>query len=324
MIYKFSWILILQFLSFLACQTQSKAGANSGVLEEPANVKVTPESDTVEMVLKNDLPYDLDLFDEVFPLSSKLIEISGLSYLNNQKQVAAINDEQGILFLLDTKSFNIAEQIKFGKSGDYEGVELVNNIAYVVKSNGTIYSYDLSGKGNSDHYKTALNSTNDIEGLGYHAQNNALLLATKNNPFIEKRRDKKTKCIYRFDLNKKVLDEDPYITIDKDKLIKDLENSMASVEINKAKLKKLKRRINSFSPSGISVHPITKDFYILSSSGKTMLVIDKTRKNDKLFFLDSKQHIQPEGICFSPDGTMYISNEGKSLIAKIYKYKYLN
>jgi uncharacterized protein YjiK len=37
--------------------------------------------------------------------------------------------------------------------------------------------------------------------------------------------------------------------------------------------------------------------------------------------LRSKVHAQPEGICFSPDGTLYISNEGDGGDATILQFE---
>ncbi len=77
----------------------------------------------------------------------------------------------------------------------------------------------------------------------------------------------------------------------------------------------------SFQPSAIAIHPITGNLYILASVGKSLAVFSKQGKMLSLVRLNSKIHAQPEGICFSPDGTLYIVNEGKDGKGIILKFE---
>jgi hypothetical protein len=41
-------------------------------------------------------------------------------------------------------------------------------------------------------------------------------------------------------------------------------------------------------------------------------------------FIDKDMMLQPEGICFAPDGTLYISSEGKKgETATLFRFNYL-
>src|SRR5205814_2369955 len=67
-----------------------------------------------------------------------------------------------------------------------------------------------------------------------------------------------------------------------------------------------------FFPSAIAVHPITHDIYILSTKdNKCMAQYSYNGELKSLQFFDKDLLPQPEGICFAPDGTMYISTEGR-------------
>ena len=66
-----------------------------------------------------------------------------------------------------------------------------------------------------------------------------------------------------------------------------------------------------FHPSALAVHPISNDIYIMSSKGKTMIVLNNRGEIISFEKLKKKIHPQPEGIAFDKNGTMYISNEGK-------------
>jgi uncharacterized protein YjiK len=85
------------------------------------------------------------------------------------------------------------------------------------------------------------------------------------------------------------------------------------------KLKNYQLRIRKFAPSGIAVHPDSKEYYILSSQGKTLVVVDDQNKIKHIEFLKS-QHAQPEGICFDDQAKLYISNEARGLSPKIFMY----
>jgi len=66
-----------------------------------------------------------------------------------------------------------------------------------------------------------------------------------------------------------------------------------------------------FRPSAAAIHPIEKHLYILASAGSLLVITDLKGKVLEAFNLNPDLYPQPEGIAFSPDGTMYISNEGK-------------
>jgi secreted PhoX family phosphatase len=68
-----------------------------------------------------------------------------------------------------------------------------------------------------------------------------------------------------------------------------------------------------FNPSAIAVHPTTHDIYILTTKNNKGLAIfshDGVLKSYQP--IDKDLMPQPEGICFSPGGKLYISSEGKN------------
>ena len=77
----------------------------------------------------------------------------------------------------------------------------------------------------------------------------------------------------------------------------------------------------SFKPSGIAIHPIDGEVYIISSVGKLLIILNRSGKVQNVIELDPKIFRQPEGICFSPKGDMFISNEGQGGKGYILKFK---
>ena len=74
--------------------------------------------------------------------------------------------------------------------------------------------------------------------------------------------------------------------------------------------------------SGIAVHPKSKRYYVLSHRSKELLIFGEDEKLLKVIALDPKLFPQAEGICFSPEGTLFISTEAtKKKKARILMFK---
>lgn len=244
-----------------------------------------------------EVPQDYDFTNpaQKMELSKSLKEISGLSYYKDN-QLICVNDEEGKIFIYDLAKEDIIEKIDFGKSGDYEGVEFVGEEVFVMKSNGEIKTFAIDGE--SENEIDCRNSdVVEYEGLGYDAQTNSLLLATKEHT---KAKDDE-KLVYSYDLAKNQLTVRFIITKD-----------MVRGKNGKA----------DFRPSGIAVHPLSGDVYIVASQGKKLLILTREGTKKDLIELDDKLFLQPEGICFTPSGDLYISSEGDDKKGYILKFNY--
>jgi len=269
-------------------------------------------------------PYELDQPDKSWELPKKLEEISGLGYIDKHRLVC-VQDEKGNIYIFNLKSGEVERKVEFGDDGDFEGIEIVNKNAWVLKSNGTLYEVKDFLKDKEPQvkkYKTALSAKNDTEGLCYDPISNNLLIACKGNPFVDKKSGKEFKAIYTFDLKTKLLKSKPIFLIEMDtiKFYKNY-NTMSEMGIEVLAYLDDSKGDLSFQPSGIAIHPITGNFYVLGSVGKLLLVFSREGEMLAIIDLKSKVHPQPEGICFSPDGTMYISNEGDGGDGTILKFK---
>lgn len=316
----FYHLIFSTLLFWTSCQTSSEPELRNELLSQLEDIKSDSSFAAPEFIFA----YDLEKYSEVYSLERPLIEISGLSWESSTGRILAVNDEMGYIFSLDpADNMLIKDKWDFGNNGDYEGIEKVGEMIYVVKSNGTIYSYDPATGEKATSYKNSLTQSNDIEGLAYDQGRNSLVLSCKGRPYFEPSEDdKKLRAFYLFDLKEKQLSEDPLFAIrDKDLkafvLLKYMEKDLSATAV-----KKLQSRVKSFSPSGVAYHPVDGNIYIISSQGKLMVVCDRNGELVDVRFLDEDIHRQPEGLCFDPAGNMYISNEGSGLVAKIYRYDY--
>lgn len=329
------WGLLLLPLFLFSCANNpspnkketNEVQLDSSTSDEQVLVDPIKKTDTTTLQLESPMvysfPYNFTEWVQKMTLDKSLMEISALAFLPNQEQFLAINDELGQLFFLDAKNGQISNTKKFGDKGDYEGIALVDEEVFIIKSNGTFYQYNLNYSTKAKKIKTALTKSNDVEGLCYDAKNQQLLVACKGSPFLKKNSKQKTvKAVYAFDLATKRLNEKPILTI-KDKDLKAyVEDRFKSKETSKKRLEKYIQQATKFSPSAIAIHPKEDLYYLLSTVGKTLVVCDREGNIQHIEFLNEQQQTQPEGLCFSTDGTLYISNEGKGISGSIYQFTY--
>ena len=243
-------------------------------------------------ITEGQLPYDVNRPELVADLPKQLKEISGLG--SKGDELYAIEDEDGVLFVLDRDNGSLIGLYDFAEDGDYEGVDVVGDEVWVARSDGHLYQIRRVGQEDQDvtEYKTFLTDGNDVEGLFYDAPNNRLLLACKDDP-KGNGLDNENRYVFAFDLNSRRLEEEPVISFE---------------------------RMNNFSPSAIAIHPQSSEIYLLSSVGKQMVILTPEGKFKSLHKLRKSLFGQPEGLTFTPDGTMYISTEARGgNPARIYR-----
>lgn len=309
------WLLFL--FHFLSCEANSSTASTT---TKPLMWRDTFPAEAISFKM----PYDLEKPDKTFELPNKLTEISGLTLSKNNKRLIAVQDEEGYIFYISTKNGKVKKEVEFYKDGDYEGIELVGNQVFVLKSTGTLYEILNPKEKDKDNielnkYNDELNKSHNVEGLAYDKENNRLLLACKGNGDTEYKLEK---SIYAFDLVTHRINTTPVYTVSQDAIL----NFLGAGQVIK-KLEKLSNHFDStqsyfgFSPSAIAIHPNTGDIYITSSVGKLLVVLNAEGQLLFIEKLDKKIHSQPEGMTFGKDGTLYISNEGKKGSAKIQVFK---
>lgn len=268
--------------------------------------------------------YDLEAPDARYKLPAYLEEISGLSYYGNGK-IACVQDEKAFIYVLNLEQEKIIKKHDFGTDADYEDIAVVDKTAYILRNNGHIYRVKNFKKKDRKvkKFETPLKEKNDTEGMAYDPVSNALLIACKGSPSIEKDKPYKGyKAIYKFDLEKEELARDPHFLIDLERLGSYIDhNAFSRFSVKVAKKLRLIESETSFQPSGLAIHPIYGDIYIISSVGKLLIILNRYGKVQNVKELDPKIFRQPEGICFSPKGDMFISSEGQGGKGYILKFE---
>lgn len=230
-----------------------------------------------------------------------LSEVSGIAFMGDD-EFACVQDENGQIFIYNIKKGTITESIKFAGPGDYEGLALVGEDAYIIRSDGHIFEVKKFRSANRqvNEFNTTLTAAHNVEGLCFDGNKNRLLIAIKD----KEPGNKNYKGIYEFNLESKKFNEEPVYKINlSDKIFSEI----------REKGDKL------FMPSSINIHPETGELFILEAVNPKILIINHQGVMKELYHLDPKIFRQPEGLTFDSTGGMYISNEGKNVPGNILK-----
>ena len=258
----------------------------------PSQKKEKPDAGRVEAPFK--LPYQLDKPAENYMLPNSLKEISGLTYFEDGK-LLCVQDEEAVVYVFDTKKKKVVNDFGFGGYGDFEGIEYINGEVYVLESNGNLFRFKPEST-QIGRTKTDLPKQTEVEGLGYDPKTKRLLIAVKNGT------GSSNKAVYSFDLLNRAVFKD--------------------MSLNDEQLKDAGIDPKTYQPSGIAVHPITGEWYMITSAGKRLVITSRQAKIKYSEPLDPDRFRQPEGICFAPNGDLFIASEGKGKKGYILKFDY--
>ncbi len=265
--------------------------------------------------------YNLSSPLKTYVLPPSLNEISGITILN-QNELACVQDELGIVYIFSLKEGKIVQEYHTNLVGDYEGITLVGNTLYLLRSDGVLIEYPDFRSPNLKikQYLLNLPSLNN-EGLCYDMQNYRLLIAAKVKPG-KGNADRDIRHIYSFDLKTKAPNNNPILKLQLDEIKTTAVN--LNLPIPYRTNKKTGAKINAFNfrPSEIAVHPIDKNIYVLSANDKLILILNKEGVIQNLLALDPVLFNKAEGLAFLPDGTMLISNEAQQGKATLLSFKY--
>ncbi len=241
--------------------------------------------------------------EEKWDLPPILEEISGMSYLGNN-EMACIQDQDGVIFIYNLETSEITSRIPFGEDGDYEAITVVEDTAYVARSDGKIYKI-MNFRGSSPEINTYQISgldINEMEALEIDLQNKRLLFAVK-----EYNNRKDAKGIYTFDLVTEMTIKERFFTLDgNDEIYKELRGGRSSGIIR---------------PSSIRFHPETGELYVLEGNQPKLIILDGNGNETKIHLFDTETFPQPEGLAFDKENRLYISNESRRQPANILRVK---
>ncbi len=235
-------------------------------------------------------------------LPSELDEISGIAYYNKDNSLFAESDDKGCLYKIFLNKPTDIRKWKFSHKRDYEDIVLHDSTFYILNNNGDIVSLRFLNDSLVQHEYTFPDKGKlEFESLYYDEKSKKLVLMCKDCE-IDKNA---TIGTYTFDLQL-FLYSNSY-TID----------AKSVAEITSPASTK-------FKPSGACINPVTGELYILSSINKLLVVAERSGEIKAAYNLDPSIFNQPEGITFTDNGNLFISNEaGNSQPATILFYQFI-
>jgi hypothetical protein len=270
-----------------------------------------------EYVPSEGAPYDFFRPDTVFTLPLTLTENSGLAALDSV-YVAIVQDEQGILFFLNAKTGLVEREAPFGPSGDYEGMERAGDLLYVLRSDGVLLEIsEWTGPAPvAREIQTGIPATCDAEGLAYDPSAGNLLIACKQGTSraLEHFRE-----IYAVPAGQDTVRAVPAITLNT-RQISQRPDYDSEVDRRLREYFDQFMDLSGVTPSGIAVHPQTRQLYVLSSAQKAVIILEADGQLNAIWRIPDRYFAQPEAIAFLPDGTLLISSEGPTGRATLARY----
>lgn len=245
------------------------------------------------------IPYDFSN-PEIFDLSDDLHEVSGISPSGDDTTLLAINDERGSLFRIDLRGKILSEKI-FRKGGDYEDLVVVDSSVYVLTSNGNLH-FIPDWRADSLHSKASKSAFKDgleFESLALDPVTHRLLMLVKDG---EGRQGKAP--VYAFDLKGKNFIPEPVMLVDP------------------KTIRQMTVKGKSLRASAMSRNPVTGHWYAVTAIQHMLLVFDTNGNGLYALKLPKKKFPQPEGLCFMPNGDLFMTTEGLSKSAKLYRFPF--
>ncbi len=250
------------------------------------------------------MPYDLSAPVDSFDLPEELLEISGITLLPDAT-IGAVQDEEGVIFVIDSSSGAVIAQHAFGEPDDYEDLETVGDAVYVLRADGDLF--EVTGWGQDSLHavelQTGLKSKNDTEGLAFLPDANRLLIACKGDPGDGYDKDE-VRNVFAFDLTTQSLLPNPVLIMDRDTVDAVVKGG------------------GKFAPAAIALHPIDDRLYVVSSDLRALAVYEQSGTLVAAHALPKALFEQPEGLLFLANGDMYISSEGVDGPGKLYRFTY--
>ena len=224
-------------------------------------------------------------------LPEALAEISGIIFYPKDSSILCVEDDKGAVYKFPLFKYKTLQEWPFSGETDFEEIVLQNNFFYALKSNGDItrFYFDRNGTVVADKFTSHLSiQTREFESMVYDSTRKLLLLTCKDC----KDDVKNNTSVWGVDFDRKVMLPTPVFAI------------------NHTQIEELVgQKISKFRPSAMAIHPVTGDYYFVSSINNLIVVTDREGLVKEVTVTSKKYFKQPEGLTFLPNGDLLVSNE---------------
>lgn len=232
----------------------------------------------------------------------ELREISGLT-LTTRGTVLTHDDNIARVYEIDPKTGILLKgfSLQGGVRGDFEAITTAGTDVYLLESKGKLYKFKEGADAaqvSYSTYDTKLGKECEFESLVYEADSTRLVMVCKK---IRGKKAPHEVLIYRFPM--------PFALATMSTLSVPIEDVSGS------------NNWKDFHPSDITIDPITKNYVMISSREKGLLVMTPDGDVVRSGPLPG-DHRQPEGVAITRDSLLLISDEVNGRPAAITLYRW--
>lgn len=274
--------------------------------------------------LRMPFAYNLKNPARSYELPTNLVEVSGVTF-SSDSTLLLVQDEIGVVFKLDLLTGEVRRHIRFAGNGDFEGITSNGDDIWVVRSDGKLYKFkdEATEDAEDDKWELDLPSGGDYETLTVLPESDKILIVGKEPVKVNGREDDVERPFFSFSASEPA-DRSLEFILDLREIDAYLDE-YAVAEGSEALRERFKpTKKSSCKPSGLAIHPQTGHIYVVASVGKLLFVLDSDGQVLHVRGLTDDLFPQPEGLCFGPDGTLYISHEGVHGKARVHAFPPLN
>jgi uncharacterized protein YjiK len=245
--------------------------------------------------------------DKAMPLAmwimpAQLREISGLA-LTSRGTVLTHDDNSGRVSEIDPKTGILLKAFSLvgNQKEDFEAITIAGNDIYLMASDGKLFRFREGADGQQVQFllfDTGLGKQCEFESLAYEADSTRLLMACKR---ILDKQAPKDLVIYRMPL--------PL--------------NRATFTLLHVPIKQVigTNKWKNFRPSDMTIDPFTRNYVIIASHEKGLLVLTPDGDVVRSEPLPG-DHRQPEGVAITKDSILLISDEANVKPAALTLYKW--
>ncbi len=218
--------------------------------------------------------------------------VSGICFEEKTGCFLLVEDKTGLVTSWNAANNTLVWQEKPSIAGDYEDIAVDNEGRIILlNTNGNLVIRSSQGNEWRSIHIPGLTRQDNCEGLAIVGKDK-LFIACKGEDLAESK-----KRIYEVDLAAERLNPIPKLKIS----LEEISDVLGS-------------EIDEFNPSGLAVHPLfPNQIYVIATSGQLLVVVNiETSRVLCAVHLPRDLFVQPEGICFTKDGSLLICNEGRA------------